>query len=111
MNIVRRGWYKLTGRVPPGAPQRMDVGKLIRHEKALLRLGYWREETLVVSMPAGRVCGIAAHNGKNLWHPDFTKEVCVVAPIGTNTIIVRAVPDHIRIWERLIRDADTGQLK
>ena len=106
MNAVLQCWYKLTGRVPQRAPQRIQVDKLIRHEEALLRLGYWREETLVVSMPAGRVCGIAAKNGGNLWRPEFTKEICVVAPIGTNTIVVRAVPDHIPIWERLIREAD-----
>lgn len=107
MNAVGKCWYKLTGQVPQGTPQRIQVDKLIRHGEALVRLGYWRRETVVVSnMPVASVWGIVVKKGANLWHPDLTKEICAVGPIGTNTIAVTAVPDHIPIWERLIREVD-----
>ena len=97
-------WFKFTGQT---APRRVSVEKLRRHDEALLRLGYWREQTFTVSnKQAATVWGIAIKHGANLWQPELTKEICVAAPIGTNTIMVRAMPEHIPIWADLIREAD-----
>jgi hypothetical protein len=107
MNELRSFWGELTGQK---VRHRMSLFKLQRHEQALLRLGYWREETVIVNMPAAKVWGTAVKNGVNLWRHPLTKEICVVAPVGTNTILVRAVPDHIPIWKRLIREADVPRI-
>jgi hypothetical protein len=107
--LMQRFWGRLTGRT---VYRSIPLEKLRRHEQALFRLGYWREQTVVVSnMPASTAWGIAVKHGAHLWQPPFSKEACVVAPTGTNTILVRAVPDHLPLWERLIRDADCHQLK
>ena len=109
VNEVRSLWGKVTGRY---VQHRIQGLKLRRHEQALIRFGYLRERTVIVSnKPALGAWEIAEKKGAHLRLPRLSKEIGVFAAIGTNTIVLRAVPDRIPIWERLIREADVPENK
>ena len=104
MNDMRGLWGRVTGQ---RHRHRISGEKLRLHGEALIRLGYWREETIVVSnRSAADVWETALQKGRRR---PLTKEICVVSVTTSNKVVVRAVPDHIPIWVGLIQDADVPE--
>jgi hypothetical protein len=101
MNDLRDLWGRITGR---RHRHRMSGDKLTVHGDALLRLGYWREETVILSNRSALDVRKAAIPKTS--RPPLTKEIAVVSVTASNTLVVRAVHDHLPIWVGIYREAD-----
>jgi hypothetical protein len=99
MNCGRSGVRSLDGHI--------DGEKLTVHGDALLRLGYWREETVVLSNR--NALDIRKATILKTTRRPLTKEIAVVSMTASNTLVVRAVPDHLPIWVGIFRDADVPE--
>ena len=101
MNELRELLGKVTGRQHR---HRISGEGLEVHGDALVRLGYWREETVVVSNCSASDVRMAAVP-KTARFP-LAKEICSVSVTASNKLVVRAVPHHLPIWVGHFRDAD-----
>ena len=104
MNELRELLSKVTGRQHR---RRMSGEGLTVHGDALLRLGYWREETIIVSNRTAHDCWMAAVPS-NARRP-LSKQIASVSVTASNKLVVRAVPEHLAIWVGNIRAADVPE--
>ena len=86
---------------------RMSGEGLKVHGDALIRLGYWREETVILTNRSAD--DVRKASIRKTTRRPLTKELCVVSVTASNKLVVRAVPHHLPIWVGIFRDADVPE--
>ena len=104
MNELREVLSKVTGRQHR---HRMSGEGLQVHGDALIRLGYWREETVILTNRSAH--DVQKATIRKTTRRPLTKEICVVSVTASNKLVVRAVPHHLPIWVGIFRDADVPE--